>query len=74
MQGGKVTPCNVGADGVRIPDEPNMLRHYKRGILSLANDGENSNGSEFMITLDKAGMLDGYHVVIGELVEGDDVL
>ena len=40
----------------------------------MANDGENSNGSEFMITLGKADMLDGYHSVIGELVEGDEVL
>lgn len=40
----------------------------------MANDGENSNGSEFMITLGKADVLDGYHSVIGELVEGEDVL
>lgn len=40
----------------------------------MANEGENSNGSEFMITLGKADMLDGYHTVVGELVEGEDVL
>lgn len=57
-----------------MPDENLSLRHYKRGQLSLANDGENSNGSEFMITLDKANMLDAYHVVVGELVEGEEVL
>ena len=40
----------------------------------MANDGENANGSEFFITFDKAGMLDAYHTVFGELVEGEDVL
>ena len=50
------------------------MRHHKRGMLTLVNDGENANGHEFMITLDKADFLDGYHVVVGELVEGEDVL
>lgn len=50
------------------------MRHHKRGMLTLVNDGENANGHEFMITLDKADYLDGYHVVVGELVEGEDVL
>jgi len=50
------------------------LRHFKRGQLTLANDGENASGSEFMITLGQADMLDGYHQVVGELVEGEDVL
>ena len=42
-------------------DENLNLRHHKRGILSMANDGENGNGSEFLITLGKADMLDGYN-------------
>ena len=57
-----------------MPDENMELRHHKRGILSMANDGENANGHEFFITLDKAGMLDAYHTVFGELVEGEEVL
>ena len=74
LQGGRATSCNASYTGGRLPDEGLNLRHYKRGQLTLVNDGENANGHEFMITLDKADMLDGYHVVVGELVEGDDVL
>ena len=75
IQGGRVTPCNVSADGGRLADENLSLRHTKRGVLSLANDGENANGSEFIITLsDTSNVLDGYHSVVGELVEGQDVL
>ena len=40
----------------------------------MNNEGENSNGSEFLITLGQADVLDGYHVVFGELVEGEKVL
>ena len=50
------------------------IRHYKRGILTMSNDGENANGHEFMITLDKSDVLDGYHTVVGELVEGEETL
>ena len=74
LQGGKVTSCNVAADGSRLADESLTLRH-RRGTLSFANDGENANGSEFLITLGETGsVLDGYHSVVGELVEGEDVL
>lgn len=44
-----------------MTDENTKLRHYKRGQLTMANDGENNNGSEFMITLGTQDMLDGYH-------------
>jgi cyclophilin family peptidyl-prolyl cis-trans isomerase len=74
LQGGRVTGCNASADGGRLADENMQLRHYKRGQLTLANDGENASGSEFMITLGTADMLDGYHQVVGELVEGEDIL
>ncbi len=40
----------------------------------MAHDSENENGSKFLITLDKTSYLDGYHTVVGELVEGDEVL
>ena len=40
----------------------------------MANDGENANGQQFFITLDRASVLDGYHTVIGELVEGENTL
>lgn len=75
LQGGRATECNSAFTGGRLPDEGlHYMRHHKRGMLTLVNDGENANGHEFMITLDKADYLDGYHVVVGELVEGEDVL
>ena len=75
LQGGRVTECNASADGGRLVDEALTLRHAKRGIISFTNDGENANGSEFQIALsDTAAVLDGYHSVIGELVEGQEVL
>jgi len=58
-----------------LVDENLNLRHIRRGTLSFANDGENANGSEILITLgDAANVLDGYNTVIGQLVEGEDVL
>ena len=75
LTGGKVTEDNQGAEGGRVIDEALTLRHTKRGVISFNNDGENANGSEFLIALsDTANVLDGYHSVIGELVEGGDVL
>lgn len=75
LQGGRATACNSSYNGGRLADEGlHYMRHFKRGQLTLVNDGENANGHEFMITLDKADMLDGYNVVVGELVEGEDVL
>ena len=75
LQGGKVTECNESSEGGRLVDENLTLRHTKRGTISFANDGENSNGSEFVIALgDAASVLDGYNSVVGELVEGADVL
>ena len=58
----------------RHQDENTDLRHTKRGMLTTANHGEDSNTSDFLVTLGSAEMMDGYNVVFGECVDGHDVL
>ena len=65
---------NFGSNDMRLADENLDMRHHKRGMLTMSNDGANSNGAEFMITFDEANYLNGYNNIIGELVEGDTVL
>lgn len=51
-----------------------MLKHYRRGLLSMGNSGKNSNTSQFFITFEKAPQCDGKHVIFGQVVSGWDVL
>ncbi|PFH33096.1 putative cyclophilin [Besnoitia besnoiti] len=60
--------------GGSFRDENFVRRHAQAGCLAMANNGRHTNGSQFYITLRKASALDGKHVVVGQLVEGMEVL
>merc|ERR1719375_2441293 len=53
-------------------DEDFTLRHDRRGVLSMANSGPNTNGCQFLITASAAPDLDGKHVVFGRVIDGYD--
>lgn len=79
MQGGDNTQDNGKGgesiyDGKDFADENFIHKHSKKGMVAMANNGPNSNGSQFYITFKKLSELDKKYVVFGEVISGLEVL
>ena len=74
VQGGCPEGSGRGGPGYRFEDETNNGVKHERGVLSMANAGPNTNGSQFFITHIKTDWLDGKHTVFGKVIQGLDVV
>ena len=75
IQGGDPTGTGMGGPGYKIDDEfGEGLQHDDEGILSMANAGPNTGGSQFFITLVPTPWRNGHHAIFGKVVEGMDIV
>lgn len=71
FQGGKLA---LGSSGGFLEDETFCYKHDRRGVLSMANNGKDSNRTQFFVTFKPSEWMDKYYVAFGRVVEGSDVL